>query len=105
MAGMEVPEETALRSAPQGVEVGAPDTAHIREGVHHHQDADGMIEVEVKIIGDPNTKTEVDGAKQYLTTRIALNKAMDYTCQALAFRNLQRLQTMIPNLMIPNLAS
>ena len=97
-AGMGVPEETALQSATQGVEVGVPDTAHIHQSVLHHHDADGMIEMEVGIVEDPNTKSGVDGAEQYLTTRIALNKEMDKTCQALAFRNCQRLQTMIPNL-------
>ena len=46
-----------------------------------------MIEMEVEIIEDPNTKKEVDGAKKYLTTRIALDKEIDDICQALAFRN------------------
>ena len=98
MAGTEVPEETALRSATQEVEVGALVTARIRERVLHHRDADGMIEMEVEIIGDPNTKSEVGGANQHLMITTKLNEERDVTCQASAFRNSTRLQTMIPSL-------
>ena len=98
MASIEVPEETALQSATQEVEVEVPDTARTCESVLRHHDADGMIEMEVEIIEDLTTKSEVDGANQHLMIPAKLNEERDVACQALAFRNSPRLQTMIPSL-------
>ena len=91
MASIEVPEETALQSATQEVEVEVPDTARTCESVLRHHDADGIIE-------DLITKSEVDGANQHLMIPAKLNEERDVACQALAFRNSPRLQTMIPSL-------